>query len=50
MKTGGWQPYKRGHRAPGAALSAMLKGAPKHLPNPQDAKRRAQKRTRRRRP
>lgn len=37
------QPYKRGARHPGAALSAMLRGKPGYLPNPQDAKRRAQK-------
>lgn len=31
------QPYsRRGGREPGAALSAMLKGRPTHLPNPMD--------------
>lgn len=44
-----FQPYKRGARQPGAALSAMLRGSPRYLPNPQDAKRQAQKRTVKRR-
>lgn len=37
------QPYAKGPRMPGAALSAMLRGKPAYLPNPQDAKRRAMK-------
>lgn len=44
-----FQPYKRGIREPGAVLSAMLRGRPTYLPNPQDAKRKAQKKARRRR-
>lgn len=43
------QPYRKGPRAPGAALAAMLRGKPRYLPNPQDVKRRAQKRAHRRR-
>lgn len=42
------QPYSKGPRMPGAALSAMLRGGPRYLPNPQDVKRKAQKRRRRR--
>ena len=40
------QPYRKktgglaGTRAPGSVLSAMLRGKPASLPNPQDAKRR----------
>lgn len=39
------QPYRRGAgpqgtRAPGTVLSAMLRGKPASLPNPQDASRR----------
>jgi hypothetical protein len=45
----GSQPYKRGARQPGSALSAMLRGKPTYLPNPQDAKRKAQRQARRRR-
>lgn len=41
------QPYRKGPRMPGAALSAMLRGKPASLPNPQDAKRRMVKRRRR---
>jgi hypothetical protein len=40
---GGFQPYRRGARQPGAALGAMLRGKPHYLPNPQDAGRRAMK-------
>lgn len=35
------QPYRKGPRMPGAALSAMLRGRPAYLPNPQDTRRRA---------
>lgn len=44
------QPFRRGseNRQAGPSLSAMVKGAPAFLPNPQDAKRAAQKRSRRR--
>lgn len=49
-----FQPYKRGKRMPGAALSAMLRGSPRYLPNPQDSKRKVQRiakaRRRRKRP
>jgi hypothetical protein len=40
------QPYRkrRHHRQQGPSLSAMLKGAPLFLPNPQDQKRAFQKR------
>jgi hypothetical protein len=43
------QPYraKRG-RQPGPALTAMLRGGPAHLPNPQDIKRRTQRLSKRR--
>jgi hypothetical protein len=43
------QPFRRGseNRQAGPSLSAMVKGAPAFLPNPQDAKRAAQKRHRR---
>jgi hypothetical protein len=46
------QPYRKGPRMPGAALSAMLRGSPRYLPNPQTAKRRVQRisRAKRRRP
>lgn len=37
------QPYRKGPRMPGAALSAMLRGKPAYLPNPQDVNRRAMK-------
>lgn len=41
------QPYrKRRRQTQGPTLSAMLKGAPQFLPNPMDAKRRAQRRGR----
>jgi len=41
------QPYrKRRRQTQGPTLSAMLKGAPQYLPNPMDAKRRAQRRGR----
>jgi hypothetical protein len=45
------QPHRRGSpmRQPGPALTAMLKGGPLFLPNPMDAKRKAQKRQRRHR-
>lgn len=43
------QPYRKGPRMPGAALSAMLRGKPYYLPNPQDAKRKMVKATHRRR-
>jgi hypothetical protein len=34
------QPYRRKHtRVPGPSLTAMLKGRPAFLPNPQDVKR-----------
>jgi hypothetical protein len=49
QKYGGAQPYKRGARQPGAALSAMLRGKPTYLPNPQDVKRKAQRQARSRR-
>jgi hypothetical protein len=43
------QPFRRGSgREKGPTLDAMVKGAPAFLPNPQDAKRAAQKRSRRR--
>lgn len=42
------QPYRRGARVPGAALTAMLKGRPAFLPNPQDARRKVQRRARKR--
>jgi hypothetical protein len=44
------QPFRRGseNRQAGPSLDAMVKGAPSFLPNPQDAKRAAQKRARRR--
>lgn len=44
------QPFRRGsdNRQAGPSLDAMVKGAPAFLPNPQDAKRAAQKRARRR--
>jgi hypothetical protein len=39
------QPYRKGvNRPKGRALSAMLAGAPKGMPNPQDRKRRMAKR------
>ena len=33
------QPYRRGPRQQGAALSAMLAGKPMYLPNPADTQR-----------
>lgn len=45
----GTQPYTKGPRQPGAALSAMLRGGPAYLPNPADSKRQAQKKSRKRR-
>ncbi len=46
------QPYRKGQRMPGSALSAMLRGSPRYLPNPQTAKRKVQRiaRSKRRRP
>jgi hypothetical protein len=41
------QPYRRHGREPGPTLTAMLRGAPVFLPNPMDAKRKAQKKRRR---
>jgi hypothetical protein len=41
------QPYRRHGREPGPTLTAMLKGGPAFLPNPMDARRKAQKRGRR---
>jgi hypothetical protein len=43
------QPYRKHkkHRPKGQTLSAMLKGAPVFLPNPQDQKRAFQKRMKR---
>jgi len=43
------QPYRKGARHPGAALTAMLRGKPTFLPNPQDASRKLAKRAKRRR-
>lgn len=43
------QPYRPDGRQPGPTLDAMLKGGPAFLPNPMDAKRKAQRRARRRR-
>lgn len=41
---GGYQPYSTENgRAPGAALLAMLKGAPAFMPNPMDARRQVQR-------
>ncbi len=40
------QPHRKGGRAPGSALSAMLAGKPKFMVNPMDAKRRMQKKRR----
>ena len=37
------QPYRKGARMPGAALSAMLRGQASYLPHPHHAKRQAQK-------
>jgi hypothetical protein len=37
------QPYRKGPRQPGAALSAMLRGRSAGLANPQDVKRRTMK-------
>lgn len=45
---GGFQPFKRGPRRPGSALSAMLRGKPTYLPNPQDVVRQAAKHKRKR--
>jgi hypothetical protein len=42
------QPYRRHGREPGPTLTAMLKGGPAFLPNPQDAKRKFAKSHRRR--
>lgn len=42
------QPYRKGARQPGAALSAMLRGSPTYLPNPADLRRRSQKKRKRR--
>lgn len=41
------QPYRKGARQPGPALSAMTKGAPAFLPNPAALTRMAQRRARR---
>jgi hypothetical protein len=43
---GGHQPYRKGPRHPGPALTGMLRGKPFHLPNPQDVPRAFQRKSR----
>lgn len=38
-----FQPYRGQRREPGAPLTAMLRGRPGYLPNPQDSVRRTQR-------
>lgn len=44
------QPYRKGPRMPGAALSAMLRGRASYAPHPHAMKRHAQKLAAARRP
>lgn len=43
---GGHQPFRKGARAPGQSLDAMLRGRPMFLPNPMDTLRGTQRRSR----